>query len=149
QVLRWAMHEDLLKLHQFISCWAFEYRPPGVLRVAGAGHPPLLHYRAAQQKWRLIYSGHLPLGLEDESKARSKNIPLEKNDLLILYTDGLFDPRMRATGFDKQSFCDLVEANLHLSASDLVHKIVREVRPHHLALPNPDDIALLVLRRRA
>src|SRR5262249_3293041 len=114
----------------------------------GAGHPPLMHYRAAKKKWHLVYSDHLPLGLEDESKPQNKKIQLEKNDLLIIYTDGLFDPRMRATGFDKQSFCELVEENLQLSAEDLVPEIAREVAPHHLALHNPDDIALLVLRRR-
>ncbi|MFO1464770.1 MAG: SpoIIE family protein phosphatase [bacterium] len=148
QVLRWAMHEDLIKLHQFISCWVFEYRPKGQVRVSGAGHPPLWHYRAAAKKWQMVYSDHLPLGLEDESKPQNKRIDLDKGDLLILYTDGLFDPRMRATGFDKQSFCELVESNLHLSAPELAREIAREVAPHHLALQNPDDIALLVMRRR-
>ncbi|MCE9624682.1 MAG: SpoIIE family protein phosphatase [Deltaproteobacteria bacterium] len=149
QVLRWAMHEDLIKLHQFISCWVFEYRPSGVFRVSGAGHPPVMHYRAAQKKWSFLFSNHLPLGLEDESKPQNKKIVLEKGDLIILYTDGLFDPRMRATGFDKQKFCERVENILHLSTAELVREIVREVAPHHMALNNPDDIALLVLRRRS
>lgn len=148
QVLRWAMHEDLLKLHQFISCWVFEYRPNGEIRVSGAGHPPLLHYQASQKKWHAIFSNHLPLGLEDESKPQNKKIELSKGDLLILYTDGLFDPRMRSTGFDKQSFCEMVEERLHLSAAELAKEIAHEVSPHHLALNSPDDIALLVLRRR-
>jgi len=149
QVLRWAMHEDLLKLHQFISCWVFEYRPKGQLRLSGAGHPPVWHYRAAIKKWQMVFSDHLPLGLEDESKPQNKKIDLAKGDLAILYTDGLFDPRMRATGFDKQSFCEMVESNLHLPTTELVREIAREVSPHHLALQSPDDIALLVLRRRA
>lgn len=148
QVLRWAMHEDLIKLHQFISCWVFEYRPDGELRVSGAGHPPLLHYQAAQKKWHAVFSNHLPLGLEDESKPQNKKIELAKGDVLIFYTDGLFDPRMRATGFDKQNFCETIERHLQLSAPELVREVAREVSPHHLALQKPDDIAVLVLRRR-
>jgi sigma-B regulation protein RsbU (phosphoserine phosphatase) len=147
-VLRWAMHEDLIKLHQFISAWVFEFRPPGTVRVSGAGHPPILHYRPAQKKWSTLFSEHLPLGLEDESKPQNKKIKLEKGDLLIFYTDGLFDPRMRATGYDKQNFYEMVENNLHLATSDLVREVAREVAPHHLALNNPDDIALLIFRRR-
>ncbi|HCU23424.1 MAG TPA: hypothetical protein DF383_00260 [Deltaproteobacteria bacterium] len=149
QVLRWAMHEDLLKLHQFISCWVFEYHSPGRLKVSGAGHPPLLHYRAAKKQWKTVDSAQLPLGLEDESSPQNKILQLEKNDLVVFYTDGLFDPRMRATGFDKQSFCELVESRLKLPAAQLVQEVFHEVSPHHSALATPDDVAILVLRRRA
>ncbi len=148
QVLRWAMHEDLLKLHQFISCWIFEYRAPGKVKVSGAGHPPLLHYRADLKKWQTTFSKHLPLGLEDESKPQNTAIVLGKGDVLVIYTDGLFDPRMRATGFDKQTFSDFIENHLHLSTDALAAEVAREVKPHHLALSNPDDIAFLILRRR-
>ncbi|HKY61962.1 MAG TPA: SpoIIE family protein phosphatase [bacterium] len=149
QVLRWAMHEDLLKLHQFISCWIFEYKAGGKVKVSGAGHPPLLHFRSDLKKWQTTFSKHLPLGLEDESKPQNSSIVMGKGDVLILYTDGLFDPRMRATGFDKQTFCDFIENHLHLNTDQLAGEVAREVKPHHLALGNPDDIAFLILRRRA
>lgn len=147
QALRWALHEDLVKLHQFISCWVLEYQKSGGVRASGAGHPPLLHYRFKQKKWQSYESFHLPLGLEDEAEPQNVRIFLDKKDCLFLYTDGLFDPRMRETGFDKQRFCEIVEANLDLGAQPLVDKIIAEVSPHQMSIRSPDDIALLVFRR--
>jgi serine phosphatase RsbU (regulator of sigma subunit) len=54
---------------------------------------------------------------------------------------------MRETGFDKQRFCEIVEANLDLGAQPLVDKIIAEVSPHQMSIRSPDDIALLVFRR--
>ncbi len=147
RALRWAMHQDLVKLHQFISCWAFEYSKTGALKVCGAGHPPILHYKSRLKKWQHFESQQLPLGLEDDAEPENIRIHLEKKDCLFLYTDGLFDPRMRETGFDKQKFCELVQGNLNLSSQKLAEKILEEVAPHQMALRSPDDIALLVFRR--
>jgi serine phosphatase RsbU (regulator of sigma subunit) len=148
KVLRWAMHEDLLKLGQFISGWVFEYHPSGYLTVSGAGHPPLLHYQAAKKKWVSIDASHLPLGLKEDARPQNKKISLEKQDLLLMYTDGLFDPRMRATGLDKQQVLEWLEGHLHLSAEKMVQQLFSEVAPHHQALSAPDDIAVLLFRRK-
>lgn len=147
QALRWALHEDLVKLHQFISCWVVEIQKSGAVRASGAGHPPLLHYKFKQKKWLSYDSEHLPLGLEDETEGQNLRIYLDKRDCLFFYTDGLFDPRMRETGFDKQRFCEIVEANLNLNAQQMVDKIIAEVGPHQMAIRSPDDVALLLFRR--
>jgi len=147
QALRWALHPDLVKLHQFISCWVVELQKNGTVKACGAGHPPILHYRARTKKWEMYESFHLPLGLEDEAEPQNLKITLERKDCLFLYTDGLFDPRMRETGFDKQRFCELVESNLSLGAQDLVNRIIAEVAPHQAALRSPDDVAILLVRR--
>lgn len=147
QGLRWAMHRDLISLHQFISCWTFEYLAGGDLQASGAGHPPILHFRAADKKWISHFSTHLPLGLEDEEAPQNLKIRLELGDWVFFYTDGLFDPRMRDTGFDKAAFCELVEKNLKLEPQKLVEKIFQEVTPHHRLLRSPDDIAVVAMTR--
>ncbi len=147
QALRWALHPDLLKLQQFISCWVVELKKSGTIRGSGAGHPPLLHYKSRSKQWQTYESTQLPLGLEDETEAQDIRIHLDKRDCLFLYTDGLFDPRMRETGFDKFRFCEIVESNLKLSAQELVDKIIAEVSPHQMSIRSPDDIALLAIRR--
>ncbi len=147
QGLRWAMHQDLVRLHQFISAWLWEYRSDGKICVSGAGHPPLFHFQGHSKTWKTYLSQHLPLGLEDEEPPQNLELTLKPGDILFFYTDGLFDPRMRATGFDKQVFCKWVEGNAHLSAQDLVQKIIREVSPHNRVLSSPDDIAMVALKR--
>lgn len=148
RALRWANHRDLISLHQFISCWTFEYYTGGHLKASGAGHPPILQYRKKTRKWVSHYSHHLPLGLEDETAPQNKKIMIERGDWVFFYTDGLFDPRMRDTGFDKDAFCGLVERNLRISPQDLVEKILREVMPHHRILRSPDDIAVVAMTRK-
>jgi len=147
RVLRWAMHQDLVKLHQFISCWTFDYQSSGALRVSGAGHPPVFIFRAKSKKWEMVESKHIPLGLEDESEQHNVQLQLEKKDWLFLYTDGLFDPRMRATGFDKFRFFEFVETHSQLPAQEMVQKIIEEVAPHQMAIRSPDDVAILAFHR--
>jgi len=147
RVLRWAMHQDLLKLHQFISCWTFEYHSGGMMRMSGAGHPPVFILRAKSKKWESIESQHLPLGLEDDSEPHISKVQLDRKDWLFFYTDGLFDPRMRATGFDKYKFYEIVESNSHLKSQEMVQKIIEEVTPHQMSIKSPDDIAILAFRR--
>lgn len=146
--MRWALHEDLIKLNQFISCWVFEYQSDGTMTLSGAGHPPLLLYRSLKKKWEDYFSEHLPLGLEDEAAVQNTKLTLKINDLALFYTDGLFDPRMRATGFDKESFCEFVQENVRVGLQELVDHIFEEVASHRLAIKSPDDVAVLALRKK-
>lgn len=146
--LRWAMHEELIRLEQFISCWVFEYGPKGQIKVSGAGHPPILVYRAKKGHWENIFSQQLPLGLEDETRVQNTVIKLKKDDWVIFYTDGLFDPRMRETGFDRQRVLDIVEKNQRLTPQKVAEKIFAALMPHHELLPSPDDVAILTLKQK-
>jgi len=147
RALRWAMHEELVKLHHFISCWTFEYSE-GSLKISGAGHPPVMVYRSRMKKWESFAAHHLPLGLEDDTRVQNKKVELKKEDWVFFYTDGLLDPRMRSTGFDREIFQGLVQKNLRSSPQKLVEKIFQAMSPHHLALAAPDDVALLILKIR-
>lgn len=148
RALRWAMHGELIRLHQFISCWIFEYGPDSRLSTAGAGHPPVLIYRAKSGAWENIFSQQLPLGLEDESRTQKTTVKLNKGDWVFFYTDGLFDPRMRETGFDRQRVLEIVEKNHRLTPQKVCEKIFEELMPHHRLLRQPDDVAILALKKK-
>ncbi len=147
QALRWALHEELLRLQQFISCWLFELGSEGDLTLAGAGHPPVLIYRASSREWEEVFSQHLPLGLEDESRLQNTRVKIGKGDWVFFYTDGLFDPRMRATGYDRFSFQQWVEACLKENPEQLVTRVFEQLTPHYQVLTAPDDVALLALKK--
>ncbi len=147
QALRWALHEELLRLQQFISCWVFELEPHGHLNLAGAGHPPVLIYRANTGEWEEIFSQHLPLGLEDETRLQNTRVEINKGDWVFFYTDGLFDPRMRATGYDRFSFQQWVQECHRKKPEALVTRVFEDMSLHYQALSNPDDVALLALKK--
>ncbi|MBP6981693.1 serine/threonine-protein phosphatase [Candidatus Gracilibacteria bacterium] len=68
------------------------------LYYTGAGHEYLLVYKAATNKVFKIKSGGVALGMvRDASKTlKEQQILFEKNDVIILYTDGITEARYRS-----------------------------------------------------
>jgi sigma-B regulation protein RsbU (phosphoserine phosphatase) len=73
------------------------YSDSGELLFTNAGHMPPLWYRAATREWSLLYDStplskeivDLPLGLIAGTSYRQTAVQLERDDLLLLYTDGV------------------------------------------------------------
>ena len=68
------------------------------LYYTGGGHEYLLVYKAKENKVYKIKSGGVALGMvRDASKALiEQQILFEKNDIIILYTDGITEARYRS-----------------------------------------------------
>jgi Stage II sporulation protein E (SpoIIE) len=60
-----------------------------IVRYAGAGHPPLLVTNRSNGKTRSIEQNGLLLGMFPEAVYSSIEIPLQRDDRYVLYTDGL------------------------------------------------------------
>jgi sigma-B regulation protein RsbU (phosphoserine phosphatase) len=60
-----------------------------IIRYAGAGHPPLLFSNRANGEARSIEQNGLFLGMFPEAAYSSIEIPLQRGDRYVLYTDGL------------------------------------------------------------
>jgi serine phosphatase RsbU (regulator of sigma subunit) len=76
----------------------------GEASVAGAGHPPPVHFRSGQGRWVLLDAGQGPvLGILENATFPVQRIVLEKGDALMLYTDGLVEsPRLDVgSGIDR------------------------------------------------
>ena len=72
----------------------------GLLHLTNAGHPPPLWFRAAREEWRWIESSRpivrgrpfgVPLGLFDDVAYDLRIIRPQVDDLVMLYTDGIFE----------------------------------------------------------
>lgn len=67
------------------------YEPEtGVAVIAGGGHPPPLHVRATGEVG-LIDAPGIPLGWPGAGSYGVTEVELERNDALVLYTDGLIE----------------------------------------------------------
>lgn len=79
------------------------FPPSQHLIICNAGHPSPLRYQAATQRWALLDpekdSGvddeihNLPLGISEDSPYRQFAVPLQREDLVMVYTDGLTEAR--------------------------------------------------------
>ena len=134
----------------------------GVLgRVSGnnvefvnAGHPNVIHYKAKENRLELIKRGEskesgiigisgFPVNFE------CVTVPLEKNDMLLLYTDGLTETMNRNReefGLErlKRTFLKGVE----LKIEEQIQNIVDEAKTFANRAKVSDDITLLILKKK-
>lgn len=61
------------------------------LTYSNAAHHPLLIYRTRRAEFETLDSEGIPIGLEKKSKYQEVRTKLEKNDILVLYTDGIIE----------------------------------------------------------
>lgn len=87
---------------QYASAILFAYyQPTGELVFTNAGHPPALWYHAGTKTWDWLEEttplAHsiegLPLGVIEGTDYIQLAVRIQRNDLLILYTDGITEAR--------------------------------------------------------
>ncbi|MHC4954221.1 MAG: SpoIIE family protein phosphatase [Planctomycetota bacterium] len=100
------MISDDLKGGRFVTCLMATFEPGGRSMVhVGAGHTPLVHYRAATQETSLVSSLGPPLGIVKGAPFHChERIDLEEGDVLLILTDGIIEaanPVGQLFGFER------------------------------------------------
>ncbi len=126
-------------------------RAGGEIKLASAGHPPILHWSQAEKKLEQYGGGFPPLGTALPTTYEEETRALGVGDVLVLYTDGLIEARDR----EEREYGDerLERAVARLAATGKA----REIRDAILSdLSNfkgdqeqLDDLTLIVLRLKA
>jgi serine phosphatase RsbU (regulator of sigma subunit) len=115
-----------------------------------AGHPPPIILRGG-----LIIelaSDNMVLGVNAQEEYRQSFIDLQKDDLLLLYTDGVTDAiNFGGERFGRQRIIDTFKAggaskSGGASADDVAQHLLWEVRKFVGLVRRPDDITLMVAR---
>jgi len=83
--------------NQFITA-AYLYADPraGRFTYASAGHPPPLHWQAAETRVVELRQGGLVLGRLARAEYREAEVPMAPGDRVLLFTDGIPEARNRA-----------------------------------------------------
>jgi serine phosphatase RsbU (regulator of sigma subunit) len=118
------------------------------LTYVNAGHNPPLWVKCEGEVERLTRTG-VALGAAEEARFEQRVIPLEKDDSLLLYTDGLtesFD--LDGEFFGEARLIEAIRSNLCSSASDLLDVVEKSLLNFVKDMPPADDLTMLVLRRR-
>jgi sigma-B regulation protein RsbU (phosphoserine phosphatase) len=141
-----ALNDVLLPISQpgmfaTAACLRLE---PGDEEAALAGHPPILHWRAATREVERIDGANLPLALFPEQRYASRALDLEEGDLLVMLTDGLLevlDAKQRELGLDE--IVATVQREADQSLSDVHDRIIERAQRHGR---QRDDQSLLLVR---
>jgi serine phosphatase RsbU (regulator of sigma subunit) len=114
------------------------------VEFALAGHLPILHYRAGDQRVFELPNEHLPLGLEPDELFTSAAATAEPGDTFAMFTDGLSetaDARGRQLGL--AGVRDAFEANATKPLEELFDAVLAAAAAHGTT---SDDRTLVLVR---
>ncbi len=120
--------------------------------LARAGHDAPLLYKRASQSVTPVKSPGMVVGIDSgnvfDRLTTDFAVPLERNDCLVLYTDGVTEA-LNTDGdeFGLERAIESVRASATDGAQTIVKKIIEDVRNFTGSLPQNDDITLIAIRK--
>jgi len=117
-----------------------------VLQYCSAGHEPSLVYNKETNKFDFLETKGPAIGFFKNAKYETKTIQLSKDDIVVLYTDGLIEDRQK---LEDDLFKDLMDAirkvDLTLPADTISKHLVTEVEKSRQGNIH-DDRTVIVLK---
>lgn len=123
-------------------------RDDGKVEFCGAGHCPLVHYLAAEDRCVERFSRGVPLGVMDDAVFASDVFALAPGDWLLVYTDGITEatsPAGEEFGVERllEAFLGLVRAG----EKDVPNRLLDAAREFTGKPTFNDDVTLVALER--
>ena len=127
-------------------------REKGIIAVASAGHLPLIFWKLAKKGSALLNPEGIAIGLDKgpvfEKTVVDKRIKLEKDDRIVLHTDGpVAAKNMQGEEYGEQRFYYLVSREAPKNSAAFVNFVANEVDLYHEGAHQEDDITLVTLRK--
>ena len=120
--------------------------------LSRGGHDAPLLYRAATGEVELLKPPGMALGIDSgdvfDRITGDLSVPLERNDCLLLYTDGVTEA-LDANGdeFGPERMTRSLRASASQGAQGLIDRLTGDVRDFAGGYPQHDDITLIVVRK--
>lgn len=117
------------------------------LHYVNAGHNPPLWVKCDGTLQRLTRTG-VALGASEEARYEQRMIQFEREDNLLLYTDGLTESfNIDGDFFGEGRLIEAIQASRCSSASELLDVVEKSLLNFVQDMPPADDLTMLVLRR--
>jgi sigma-B regulation protein RsbU (phosphoserine phosphatase) len=142
-----------IKEDMFISMayLILDHERDGVM-LARAGHDAPLLYKRASQSVTPVKSPGMVVGIDSgnvfDRLTVDFAVPLERDDCLVLYTDGVTEAlNTEGDEFGLDRMIQSVRASATDGAQTIVKRIIEDVRNFTGSLPQNDDITLIAIRK--
>lgn len=117
-----------------------------------AGHNPLLYYNAREKQLALFQPQGLAVGMANHevfSKyITEKVITLEKEDIIILFTDGIVEAvNKKNSSYGEKRLHQLIRKYNRLSAAEIVRKIEEDLNSFGEETEQNDDMTIVVIKK--
>jgi len=117
------------------------------LTYVNAGHNPPIWIKCDGNVERLTRTG-VALGAAEDVLYGERVIPLQNNDSILLYTDGLTESfNGEGEFYGEGRLLEALKSNQYSSASDLLDTVEKSLLNFVQDMPPADDLTMLVLRR--
>ena len=141
----------LLKPAQFVTVSLAHLLADGAVRIARAGHFPFIHYSSRTKFCTKLTPSGIGIGLSDNvtfaKTIEQITIQPEKNDILVLYSDGLVETRDRnKVEFGETALENLIKTYANLPAKGIQETILRKIITYRGVMPPHDDVTLIVIK---
>jgi phosphoserine phosphatase RsbU/P len=143
-----------IKEDMFISMayLILNHQRDGGITLARAGHDAPLLYKRQSETVTPVKSPGMVVGIDSgnvfDRLTTDFAIPLERDDCLVLYTDGVTET-LNSDGdeFGLERMMQSVRASATNGAQAIVRKIIEDVRDFTGSVPQNDDITLIAIRK--
>ncbi len=118
------------------------------LVYSNAGHNPAIHLKSANGEMKMLKNTGMPLGLFDDQNWQQQKIQLDPGDLVVMYTDGVTDaqnPLYELYGMER--FTNTIQANRKRPPAALEKLVVEDIDLFLDGAPQPDDMAMVILKK--
>ena len=120
------------------------------LKVASAGHNPVVLFRAASGENELIKPKGIALGFDKgtifDNNIQEAEVQLEPGDRIVTYTDGVNEAmNNESEEFGDDRFYSLVKEHAGKSSKDFVDAVVTALDSHRGSAEQSDDITIVTL----
>lgn len=121
------------------------------LRVARAGHNPLIHFDGRTKEARLLSPPGLALGFDSGEMfgnvIQELELPLVPGDTFLFFTDGISEAMNGAAElFGEGRLASILKEASALSSDDLRERILQEVRSFAAGESPHDDMTLVIVK---
>jgi sigma-B regulation protein RsbU (phosphoserine phosphatase) len=122
------------------------------ITLARAGHDAPLLYQRQSQTVTPVKSPGMVVGIDSGSVfdrlTTDFSVPLERNDCLVLYTDGVTETlNSEGDEYGVDRMMQSVRASANDGAQAIVKRIIEDVREFTGSVPQNDDITVIAIRK--
>ena len=116
------------------------------LTYCNAGHCPPISY--FENEVYTLSEGGILIGCFESAEFNQASKILNVNELIVIYSDGVTES-MNDMGhqFGEERLINLIKKNHNLSASEMIEKILSDVKNHSSKVEQTDDITLMTIKR--
>lgn len=118
-----------------------------ILSFSNAGHNPFVWYRKRDNKITLCNTKGVAIGFLEEYNYKSSQIQLEKDDIVMFYTDGVVEAQnSNKEMFGVQRVGEIIKNNSYLDVEDLKSLFIKEILDFREDYEQVDDITFVIIK---